>query len=43
MIILELTEWIIQAYMLGVFMLGASMFVFFFTLAFYAIKDYKNK
>ena len=43
MIILELTEWIIHAYMLGVFMLGASMFIFFSTLAFYAIKDYKNK
>ena len=43
MIILELTEWIIQAFMLGVFMLGASMFIFFSTLAFYAIKDYKNK
>mgnify|MGYP003110257468 CR=1 FL=1 len=43
MIILELTEWIIQAFMLGVFMFGASMFVFFLTLAFYAVKDYKNK
>ena len=43
MIILELTEWIIHACMLGVFMLGASMFIFFSTLAFYAIKDYKNK
>jgi len=43
MIILEITEWIIQAFMLGVFMLGASMFIFFSTLAFYAVKDYKNK
>ena len=43
MIILEITEWIIQAFMLGVFMFGASMFIFFSTLAFYAVKDYKNK
>ena len=43
MIILEITEWIIQAFMLGVFMFGASIFIFFFTLAFYAVKDYKNK
>ena len=43
MIILELTEWIIQAFMLGMFMLGASIFVFTLTLAFFAVKDYKNK
>ena len=43
MIIIELNEWIIHAYMLGVFMLGASIFVFFLTLILYAIKDYKNK
>ena len=43
MIILELTEWVVEAFMLGWCMLGASIFVFFLTLAFFAIKDHKNK
>tara|TARA_Y100001951_G_C11162603_1_gene195618 strand:+ start:34 stop:165 length:132 start_codon:yes stop_codon:yes gene_type:complete len=43
MIILEITEWVVEAFMLGWFMLGASIFVFFLTLAFFAIKDHKNK
>ena len=43
MIILEITEWIIEAFMLGIFMIGGSIFMFILTLAVYAIKDRKQK
>ena len=43
MIILEITEWIIEAFMLGVFMIGGSIFMFILTLMVYAIKDRREK
>ena len=43
MIILEITEWIIEAFMLGVVMSGGSIFMFILTLMVYAIKDHKQK
>ena len=43
MIILEITEWVIEAFMLGVFMIGGSIFMFILTLAIYGIKDLKKK
>ena len=43
MIILEITEWVVEAFMLGIFMIGGSVFMFVITLAVYAIKDRREK
>ena len=42
MIIIEITEWIFEAYMLGMFMLGLSVFLFFSICIYFLIKDRGN-
>ena len=42
MIISEITQWIFEAYMLGIFMIGLSIFMFFSICIYFIIKDRGN-
>ena len=42
MIISEITQWIFEAYMLGIFMIGLSIFMFFSICIYFIIKDMGN-
>ena len=42
MIISEITQWVFEAYMLGIFMIGLSIFMFFSICIYFIIKDRGN-
>ena len=42
MIISEITQWIFEAYMLGIFMIGLSIFMLFSICIYFIIKDRGN-